>query len=166
MAVINLTELNFEDEVMRSDKPVLIDFFANWCGPCRMVSPLVDEIADERDDVKVCKVDVDDQGELAAHFGVSQVAPNSHLFTSDRLVPDFPGRQFVIEAVTTMNKRELRQHLQGITQANIAVRNFPLTAADLRRRLKLADGGPTYIFATTLADNTHVLLVCRKAVFV
>ena len=104
--------------------------------------------------------------ELAAHFGVSQVAPNSHLFTSDRPVPDFPGRQFVIEAVTTMNKRELRQHLQGITQANIAVRNFPLTAADLRRRLKLADGGPTYIFATTLADNTHVLLVCRKAVFV
>jgi len=104
--------------------------------------------------------------ELAAHFGVSQVAPNSHLFTSDRLVPDFPGRQFVIEAVTTMNKRELRQYLQGITQANIAVRNFPLTAADLRRRLKLADGGPTYIFATTLADHTHVLLVCRKAVFV
>jgi len=104
--------------------------------------------------------------ELAAHFGVSQVAPNSHLFTSDRLVPDFPGRQFVIEAVTTMNKRELRQYLQGITQANIAVRNFPLTAADLRRRLKLADGGSTYIFATTLADHTHVLLVCRKAVFV
>jgi hypothetical protein len=104
--------------------------------------------------------------ELAAHFGVSQVAPNSHLFTSDRPVPDFPGRQFVIEAVTTMNKRELRQYLQGITQANIAVRNFPLTAADLRRRLKLADGGSTYIFATTLADNTHVLLVCRKAVFV
>jgi thioredoxin 1 len=73
MAVINLTDLNFEDEVMRSDKPVLIDFFANWCGPCRMVSPLVDEIADERDDVKVCKVDVDDQGELAAHFGVSSI---------------------------------------------------------------------------------------------
>lgn len=73
MAVINLTNLNFEEEVMRSDKPVLIDFFANWCGPCRMVSPLVDEIAEERSDVKVCKVDVDEQGELAANFGVSSI---------------------------------------------------------------------------------------------
>ncbi|WP_028505369.1 thioredoxin [Ruminococcus sp. FC2018] len=73
MAVINLTNLNFEDEVMRSDKPVLIDFFATWCGPCRMVSPLVDEIAQERSDIKVCKVDVDDQGELASEFGVSSI---------------------------------------------------------------------------------------------
>ncbi len=73
MAVINLTNLNFEQEVMRSDKPVLIDFFATWCGPCRMVSPIVDEIADERSDVKVCKVDVDEQGELAAQFGVSSI---------------------------------------------------------------------------------------------
>lgn len=73
MAVIKLTNLNFEDEVMRSDKPVLIDFFATWCGPCRMVSPLVDEIAQERSDIKVCKVDVDDQGELASEFGVSSI---------------------------------------------------------------------------------------------
>ena len=73
MAVINLTNLNFEQEVMRSDKPVLIDFFATWCGPCRMVSPLIDEIAEERSDVKVCKVDVDEQGELAAQFGVSSI---------------------------------------------------------------------------------------------
>ena len=73
MAVINLTNLNFEDEVMRSDKPVLIDFFATWCGPCRMVSPLIDEIAEERGDIKVCKVDVDEQGELAAQFGVSSI---------------------------------------------------------------------------------------------
>ena len=73
MAVINLTNLNFEDEVMRSDKPVLIDFFATWCGPCSMVSPIVDEIAQERNDIKVCKVDVDEQGELAAAFGVSSI---------------------------------------------------------------------------------------------
>lgn len=73
MAVINLTNLNFEDEVMRSDKPVLIDFFATWCGPCSMVSPIVDEIAQERSDIKVCKVDVDEQGELAAAFGVSSI---------------------------------------------------------------------------------------------
>ena len=73
MSVINLTDLNFEQEVMRSDKPVLIDFFATWCGPCRMVSPLVDEIAQQRSDIKVCKVDVDDQGELASRFGVSSI---------------------------------------------------------------------------------------------
>ena len=73
MSVINLTNLNFEQEVMQSDKPVLIDFFATWCGPCRMVSPLVDEIAQQRSDIKVCKVDVDDQGELASRVGVSSI---------------------------------------------------------------------------------------------
>ncbi len=73
MSVINLTDLNFEQEVMQSDKPVLIDFFATWCGPCTMVSPLVDEIAQQRSDIKVCKVDVDDQGELASRFGVSSI---------------------------------------------------------------------------------------------
>lgn len=73
MSVINLTNLNFEQEVMQSDKPVLIDFFATWCGPCTMVSPLVDEIAQQRSDIKVCKVDVDDQGELASRFGVSSI---------------------------------------------------------------------------------------------
>ncbi|MBO5575831.1 MAG: thioredoxin [Ruminococcus sp.] len=73
MAVVNLTENNFEQEVMRSDKPVLIDFFATWCGPCSMVSPIVDQIAEERSDLKVCKVDVDEQGELASQFGVSSI---------------------------------------------------------------------------------------------
>lgn len=73
MSVINLTDLNFEQEVMRSDKPVLIDFFATWCGPCSMVSPIVDQIAEERSDLKVCKVDVDEQGELASQFGVSSI---------------------------------------------------------------------------------------------
>lgn len=73
MAVVNLTENNFEQEVMRSDKPVLIDFFATWCGPCSMVSPIVDRIAEERSDLKVCKVDVDEQGELASRFGVSSI---------------------------------------------------------------------------------------------
>ena len=73
MAVVNLTENNFEQEVMRSYKPVLIDFFATWCGPCSMVSPIVDQIAEERSDLKVCKVDVDEQGELASQFGVSSI---------------------------------------------------------------------------------------------
>ena len=100
--------------------------------------------------------------EVAARFSLYQLAQNSHLFVSDKLVEDFPGRVFQIDAVTTMNKRELRQHLQGMTQANITVRNFPLSVAELRKRLKLSEGGSTYIFATTLADGDKVLLICSR----
>lgn len=73
MAIIKLTAENFDEEVLNSDKPVLIDFWANWCGPCRMLSPVVDEIADEYDSVKVCKVNVDDEMQLASAFGVSSI---------------------------------------------------------------------------------------------
>lgn len=73
MSVINLTADNFDEEVLLSDKIVLVDFFAVWCGPCRMVSPVVDEIAEEREDVKVCKVNVDEQPGLAERFSVSSI---------------------------------------------------------------------------------------------
>lgn len=73
MSVINLTADNFDEEVLLSDKTVLVDFFAEWCGPCRMVSPVVDEIAEEREDVKVCKVNVDEQPGLAERFSVSSI---------------------------------------------------------------------------------------------
>ena len=73
MAVIRLTKENFQAEVMQANKPVLIDFYADWCGPCQMVSPIVDEIAGERSDIKVCKVNVDEQMELAQSFGVSSI---------------------------------------------------------------------------------------------
>ncbi len=73
MSVIELTQSNFETEVLKSEKPVLVDFWAAWCGPCRMVSPIVDEIAEERPDVKVCKVNVDDEPELAAAFEVMSI---------------------------------------------------------------------------------------------
>lgn len=73
MSVIKLTNEMYETEVVKSDKPVLIDFYADWCGPCKMVSPIVDEIADERDDVKVCKVNVDEQSDLAMQFGVMSI---------------------------------------------------------------------------------------------
>ena len=100
--------------------------------------------------------------ELSQHFGVAAIAQNSHLFISTNLVDDFPGRVFQIEAVTSLNKRELKKHLCNISQANIAVRNFPLSVAELRQRLKLNEGGSIYIFATTLASGDRILLICRK----
>ena len=73
MSVININNNNFQDEVMHSEKLVLLDFWASWCGPCRMVSPIVDEIAAERSDIKVGKINVDEQPELAARFGVMSI---------------------------------------------------------------------------------------------
>ncbi len=73
MEIIKLTAQNFDEIVTKSDKPVLIDFFATWCGPCKMLSPVVDEVAEEVDDVVFCKVDVDEEGELANRFNVMSV---------------------------------------------------------------------------------------------
>lgn len=73
MAVINITLENFEAEVIKSEKTVLVDFWAPWCGPCRMLSPIVDEIAEERSDIKVGKVNVDEQEELAMRFGIMSI---------------------------------------------------------------------------------------------
>ena len=78
MAVINITRENFAQEVLHSEKPVLLDFWASWCGPCRMLSPVVDEVAEERTDVKVGKVNVDEQPDLAAQFGVMSIYKCNH----------------------------------------------------------------------------------------
>lgn len=99
---------------------------------------------------------------LEQRFNVSQLDKNSHLFVSDKDCSDFPGRRFTIEKTTSMNKRELKTALAGIDKANITVRNFPLSVAELRKRLKLKDGGNLYLFATTLADGQHQLFLCRK----
>ena len=95
-------------------------------------------------------------------FEVVQLERNSHLFVSDKEISGFPGRQFLIEKRTSMNKRELKATLADVDQANITVRNFPMSVAELRKRLKLKEGGDVYIFATTISDEGHQLLVCRK----
>ena len=95
-------------------------------------------------------------------FGVTQVGPSSHLFVSATPVADFPGRGFAIEAIGGMNKKDIKRLLNGTKQANIAVRNFPLTVPQLRKKLKLADGGPVYLFGTTMQGCDHVLLRTSK----
>lgn len=98
----------------------------------------------------------------AAHYGLRKLHANTHLYTADHLVTDFPGRTFRVVSVSTFSKQSLRTLCASVASANLAVRNFPDTVASLRRRLKLPDGGPAYWFATTLADNSHVIIDTRK----
>ena len=100
---------------------------------------------------------------LSGRYDARMLSKNSHLFVSREPIAAFPGRSFRIIAVSSFNKKELKRHLSGITKANIAARNFPLSVAELRKRLKLKDGGETYIFATTLSDESHVLMITEKA---
>ena len=102
-------------------------------------------------------------GVLSERYDARMLSKNSHLFVSREPIAAFPGRSFRIIAVSSFNKKELKRHLSGITKANIATRNFPLSVAELRKRLKLKDGGEIYIFATTLSDESHVLVITEKA---
>lgn len=102
-------------------------------------------------------------GVLSERYDARMLSKNSHLFVSRDLIAAFPGRSFRIIAISSFNKKELKRHLSGITKANIATRNFPLPVTELRKRLKLKDGGETYIFATTLSDESHVLVITEKA---
>lgn len=102
-------------------------------------------------------------GVLSGRYDARMLSKNSHLFVSQAPIEAFPGRSFRIIAVSSFNKKELKRHLSGITKANISTRNFPLSVAELRKRLKLKDGGETYIFATTLSDESHVLVITEKA---
>ena len=108
--------------------------------------------------------------EVEEQFPVRQISPNSHLFLSDAEIEKFPGRKFQILAISSMNKQEVKrtfneiinQKLTSMESANITVRNFPMTVDQLRKKLKMKDGGDTYIFATTMASGEHKLLICRK----
>lgn len=97
--------------------------------------------------------------QVAQQMGVHKLHPNSHLYTSDTLVSHFPGRIFTIDRITKVQKKEIND----IEKANVSIRNFPGSVADLRKKLKLKDGGDTYIFATTLHDNSKVLIIGRHA---
>lgn len=101
-------------------------------------------------------------GVLTQRYPVKAVAADSHLFVSPECVENFPGRGFRVTAVTTMNKKELSRALAGITHANIATRNFPMTAQQLRARLHMQDGGDTYIFGTTDRAGNRLLYICQK----
>ena len=100
--------------------------------------------------------------EIESRFGIRQIARNSHLFIGSEDVVGFPGRVFDIQCVTTMNKKELKSALDGIDRANISVRNFPLSPEQLRKRLKIKDGGDIYLFATTTDEEEHVIYVTGK----
>lgn len=99
---------------------------------------------------------------VAQRFGLRKLHPNSHLYTAETAVEGFPGRRFRVRAVSSFAKREVRRLLADTDRANLAVRNFPGTVAELRKRFKLRDGGAQYWFATTLADRSHVLIATEK----
>ena len=98
---------------------------------------------------------------LSSLYKIEKLHPNSHLYTSDSLLPDFPGRKFRITSSCGFGKKEVKEMLAAEKKANLTVRNFPATVAELRKRLKLAEGGGTYLFATTLADEKKVLIRCQ-----
>ena len=103
MAIVNITNANFKEEVLDSDKKVLVDFWAPWCGPCRMVSPIVDEIAEESSAVKVAKINIDEQPQLASQYGVMSI-PTLMLFENGDVVD---------KAVGARNKSFILQMLEG-----------------------------------------------------
>ena len=102
------------------------------------------------------------QDYLCEHYDIEKLHPTSNLFVGGQAIPSFPGRQFVIEAIGDFSKSGIKQVLGGIKQANLTIRNFPTTVAELRKRLKLKEGGNVYLFATTLSDGGHALIRCRK----
>jgi len=99
---------------------------------------------------------------ISKQFALHKLHISSHLYTSDILYDDFHGRTFQVEQVCPFSKNDIKQYLSGIKQANIAIRNFPLSVQELRKKLKINDGGSIYIFATTLANDKKVLVICRK----
>ncbi|MDH8702650.1 16S rRNA G966 N2-methylase RsmD [Dysgonomonadaceae bacterium PH5-43] len=100
---------------------------------------------------------------ISNKYEIEKLHINSHLYTSDELKDNFPGRAFEVIETSTMNKKELKTFLKGVNKANITVRNFPISVDDLRKKIKVKDGGELYLFATTISEDTHILIKTRKA---
>ncbi|MDR2859348.1 MAG: SAM-dependent methyltransferase, partial [Mediterranea sp.] len=99
---------------------------------------------------------------IAGRYDIKKLHSNSHLYTSNTFIADFPGRRFLITGSCSFGKREMRDLLSGLEKAHITVRNFPATVEELRKRIKLPDGGNVYLFAAMLADESKVLIRCEK----
>ena len=99
---------------------------------------------------------------VARRFELQKLHANSHLYTSNQVISDFPGRVFQVEAVSGFGKKELKALLSDISKANLTVRNFPTSVAELRKRLHLSEGGDTYLFATTLHPEEKILIKCKR----
>lgn len=102
--IINITKENFEQEVLKADKPVMVDFWASWCGPCRMVAPIMDELAEEVTDAKICKVNVDDEGELAAQYRIMSI-PTIMIFKNGEIAEKIVGARTKEEFLELLNKQ-------------------------------------------------------------
>ena len=133
-----------------------------FCTKARDAEPLIAALPERylyEPNSSILKAGV--QNALSQIYDVRKLHPFSHLFTSSHFIEDFPGRAFVIEDRCSFAKKDLRRMLDGISQCNLTVRNFPATVAELRKRLKLREGGDIYLFATTLSDGSHALIRCK-----
>ena len=146
---VNLETAETIIEVGLSQKNVAVDIAGVEQG-CFLYEP----------NAAVLKASVQDV--VAATHGLAKLHPMSHLYVSRNYVADFPGRKFRVADYSDFSKQKLRCLLNGVSKTNLTIRNFPTTVAELRKRLKLKEGGDTYLFATTLVDNSHVLIKCEK----
>ncbi len=151
---------NDNDILSYDDKKTSDDTLTTIADPCGIADPYQQTLYLYEPNASIMKAGCFE--EICKRYGVCQLAHSSHLFLSDHLIDSFPGRKFHILTVSTMNKKELKEKVLPLKRANITVRNFPLSVADLRKRLKLSEGGSHYIFATTLAKGNHILLVCEQ----
>lgn len=137
-------------------------FDFTYAEECEAVCPIADKVGAYLYEPGAALLKAGAYRLLAARYGVSKLHLNSHLYTSDEPVA-FPGRAFKVMAVSGFGKKDLKALLSGVEKANLTVRNFPSSVAELRKKLKLKEGGDTYLFATTLASDEKVLIKCRKA---
>jgi hypothetical protein len=128
------------------------------------VSSAIPEPGQNLYEPNACVMKTNAFGLLSSHFNLDALHANTHLFISSRFIADFPGRKFRINEILPYHSSEIKSFSRHYPAANIAVRNFPFTASQLKKKLKVSDGGDVYLFGVTLCDGSQALIVCRKAV--